>query len=145
MAEIVYRKCLVGHLEAIEVQDMQKYDQAVLLAPEYADMACRNEAFSMWYGNQCLGAAGVIPVFPHRAMAWALLSRHIKPHMREATRKIRKFLAISPIPRIEMTVRADFEAGHRWARALGMKLETPEPLRMYGANGEDEVIYARVK
>lgn len=145
MAELIYRKCQVGHLSVIEVQDVQKYEQATLISPEYAEMACRNEAFSMWYGNKCLGAAGVIQVFPHRAMAWALLSRHIGPHMRPATKKVRQFLALSPIPRIEMTVRADFEQGHRWAQLLGMKLETPEPLRMYGANGEDEMLYARVK
>lgn len=145
MAELVYRKCLPGHLSVIEVQDAQKYDQAVLIAPEYADMACRNEAISLWHGNKCLGAAGIIPVFPHRAMAWALLSRHIGPYMHPATKKVRRFLALSPVPRIEMTVRADFEAGHKWARLLGMRLETPEPLRKYGANGEDEMIYARVK
>lgn len=145
MAEILFRKCLVGHLSVIDAQDEQKYDQTVLIAPEYAEMAVKYEAYSMWVGNKCVGAAGVIPVFPHRAMAWALLSRHIGPVMRPATKKVQQFLALSPIPRIEMTVRAEFEAGHRWARLIGMALETPVPLRKYGANGEDEMIYARVK
>lgn len=145
MADVEFRKCLPGHLGSIRVQDIQKTEQVILLADEYAEIACKHPSFSMWVGNECLGAAGIVPLFPHRAMAWALLSRNIGGYLLHATRKTRQFLELSSIERIEMTVRADYAAGHRWARLLGMELETPEPLKKHGAHGEDEMLYARIK
>ena len=44
--------------------------------------------------------------------------------------------------RVEFTVRADFEKGHRWAKMLGFTVESPL-LRAYGPLGEDHVGYVR--
>jgi len=143
--EIVFRKCLPDHLAYIKVQDAQLNEQTVMLNTEYASVATSHVALSAWRGNECLGAAGFVPIFATRAIAWALLSRNIGYDMPTITKKIRKVIALDPTPRIEMTVDARFEAGHRWARLIGMSLETPEPLRCHGANGEDEMMYARVR
>lgn len=143
--EIQYRRCVPDHFRYIEVQDAQRHDLAALLHTEHAEAACSHIALSAWLGNRCLGAAGIIPLWPHRAMAWAMVSRNIGAAMVPISRKVRQVVRDDPTPRIEMTVAADFKAGHTWARLLGMTLETPEPLRKFGANGADEYMYARVR
>lgn len=145
MKEITYRKCLPGHIECIRIQDAQRHEHAFMLNSEYAEIATSHRAFSMWAGNDCLGAAGIVPIFPHRAVAWALISGDIGAYLLPATRKARQFLTLDPTPRIEMTVPVGFDAGHTWARLLGMELETPSPLRKFGASGDDELMYARVR
>lgn len=140
-----YRECRPGHLALIQAQDSQRLHQVVLISGEYADIACNGKAYSMWLNSRCLAAAGIVPLFSHRAVAWALLSPAVGPYMLTVVRKMRSFLAHDPTPRIEMTVRHDFAQGHRFALALGMQLETPEPLRKYGASGEDEMLYARIR
>jgi hypothetical protein len=140
-----FRVCKPGHLAYIAVQEAQRVDQAVMLKTDYAEIACSHIALSAWVGNECVGAAGIVPLYPHRAVAWALLSKNIGLALVPATRKIRRVLDADMTPRIEMTVAVDFKAGHTWARLVGMKLETPEPLRKHGARGEDEMLYARVR
>jgi hypothetical protein len=46
---------------------------------------------------------------------------------------------------VELTVAEGFENGHRFAAAIGAKLETPEPMIGYGYNGGAEYMYAIVK
>lgn len=143
--ELVFRPCKPEHLQYIRVQDVQKDDQAHMVNSDYAEIATSHIAISAWVGNECLGAAGIVPLFSHRAVAWALISRDIGALMVPVTKKVRSVLAIDPTPRIEMTVPVSFKAGHVWARLLGMKLETPEPLRKFGVRGEDELMYARIR
>jgi hypothetical protein len=57
------------------------------------------------------------------------------------TKTIRRYLA-QVGGRIELTVRADFEAGQRWVRALGFHIETPR-LEAFGPEGEDHIGYVR--
>lgn len=143
---VEYRQCRPQHFECLDVQEGQKEELAVMLAnTSYAEIACSHVAISAWLGNRCLGAAGFVPLFPHRAVAWSLVSQNIGTAMVDVTRKIRNILAADPTPRIEMTVDVDFEAGHKWAKLIGMTLETPIPLRKFGARGEDELMYVRIK
>lgn len=134
------------HLQYIHPQEIQRFQQLGMLQPEYMRVLASGLALSAWVDHRCIAAAGIVTTRPYRlALAWALISIHAGPHMLSITRKCRAVIADDPIPRVEMSVRADFEEGHRWARAVGMTLETPTPLRKRGANGEDEMIYARVR
>ena len=144
MAEIRYEPCKGEHLRYIEAQAFQAQEQLVLLTPDYVEIITSNVALSAWVNNRCIGAGGIIPVFPHRAVAWALLSKSAGTYMLPITRKIRRFLDLDPTPRIEMTVAVDFEEGHRWAKAIGLSPETGV-LRKHGAGGGDEIMYARIK
>lgn len=92
-----------------------------------------------------MGAAGLLRVYPTKCMGWALLSKASGPHMTELTRKIKSFLDQEPTERIEILVQSDFKLGHKWARLLGFKCETPEGMKKHGVNGADEYLYARVK
>lgn len=142
---VEFRRCLPGHLIYIHAQDVQKFELSIMVTPEYAEVATSHIALSAWDGNTCVGAAGLVPLYPHRALAWALLSASAGPHIGAIARKMRRVIADSPFPRIEMTVSVDFENGHRLAKAVGLELETPIPLRKHGAAGNDEMIYARVR
>lgn len=140
-----YQPFRSGHLRFLAPQRLQKYDHAIMLNSEYANIVDNNFGLSAWDGSRCIAAAGVVPIFTGRAVAWAILSNDAAPYMLQIVRKVRRTMANLPYRRIEIAVRADFEAGKRFARLLGMKLETPEPMRAHGANGEDEYMYAVVK
>lgn len=145
MDKVKFAPLRPGHLRYIEPQDYQRREWAALQTPEFAGVLDKGHGLSAWVGNQCIGAAGVLPLYTQRAIAWAMLSKHAGPHMLAVVRKMRLALDNYPADRIEMTVAADFPAGIRLAHALGMKLETPEPMRKYGPFGEDTYQFARIR
>lgn len=140
-----YQPFRSGHLRYLAPQRLQRYDHAIMLNSEYAQIVDNNFGLSAWQGVTCVAAAGVVPIFASRAVAWAILSNDAAPYMLEIIRKVRRTMASLPYRRIEIAVRSDFEDGKRFASLIGMKLETPEPMRAHGANGEDEYMYAVVK
>ena len=84
---------------------------------------------------------GTIQQWSRRHVAWSFLNRSSGPHMLWLTRVSRGVLdAVQG--RIEMTVRCDFRAGHRWAQMLGFYVET-ECLSRYGPEGEPHTGYVR--
>ncbi len=140
-----YQPFKSGHLVYLSPQRLQRHDHAIMLNSEYANIVDNNFGLSAWNGLQCVAAAGVVPIFASRAVAWAILSNDAAPYMLQIVRKVRRVMAQLPYRRIEIAVRADFEDGRRFANLIGMDLETPEPMRAHGANGEDEYMYAVVK
>lgn len=81
--------------------------------------------------------------WPGRHNAW-FVPTSLAPHcMLRITRLVDKFTG--PVKgRIEVTVRADFAAGHRWAKMLGFEVENAPGLLMgYGPMGEDHIAYVR--
>lgn len=142
---IEYRPFKAEHLRYLTPQAEQRLDHAIALTTEYASEMERNFALSAWNGSVCVGAAGCVPIYAHRAVAWALLSKDAGPHMLAIAKKVRFVMAALPYRRIEIAVHDSFEQGHRFAKLIGMQLETPVPLKAHGANGEDEMLYAMVK
>ena len=91
-----------------------------------------------------LSVAGVSKVWEGRYQAWAFLSHDAGPSGFVAVhRAVRSFLDQSDIPRIEATVDADFDEGHRWMRMLGMECETPTGMCSYYPNGRRAFLYSR--
>lgn len=88
-----------------------------------------------------IAVAGTVQQWPGRHTAWAYIGEDTGPHMLWITRETRKRLG-DVKGRIELTVRMDFLAGHRWAEMLGFAVECP-CLRAYGPRGEDHVLYTR--
>lgn len=140
-----FRPFHINHLVYLTPQEEQKAARAAMLTTEYAELIGNSFALSAWDGTTCVGAAGCVPIFKHRAVAWALLSSEAAPHMLAISKKVRRVMAALEYKRIEISVHSTFEAGNRFARLIGMRLETPEPLKAHGANGEDEYMYAMVK
>jgi hypothetical protein len=91
--------------------------------------------------GEIVACAGTILQWAGRHTAWAYMRPETGPHMRWITRETRKVLEVVK-GRIEMTVRKDFDAGHRWALLLGFSVETPV-MKSYGPFGEDHTMYVR--
>ena len=87
----------------------------------------------------CCG--GTIEQWKGRHQAWMCMTKLTAPHMLAITRAVRKNLR-GIKGRVEMTVREDFEQGHRWAHMLGFEREAL--FRQYGPEGEDHVGYVRL-
>jgi len=140
-----FKPCHGQHLKYIDVQEEQQQDFHVMLDGSWQKVIDEGFALSAWEGSTCLGAAGFLSVYPHRAMAWAVFSRHVRAcHLRAIAHKVRSVLQFDPTERIEMTVRADFVQGRKFATLIGMQQETGI-LRKHGMRGEDEYMYARIK
>ena len=134
-----------GHLAYLKPQDAQRSEYAALVRSGEASALEGGVSLSGWDGNVCMGAAGLIPVRPQRAVAWMILSRDIGPYMLPVAKKIRRVLALAPYKRVELTVADGFEAGQRFAELIGAVCETPEPMRFFGVDGRDERMYAVLK
>lgn len=115
-------------------------------APFDADTLLVLEKQNSWTvvadGNP-VACGGTMQQWPGRHLAWVYLNDSTGPHMRFITRAVQSRLA-KVQGRVEMTVRADFAQGHRWARILGFRIENePGILRAFGPKGEDHVSYVK--
>lgn len=132
------------HLALIKPQGGNVMEKAYFLQPGFEYMVKDNFAISAWAEHRCVCAAGIVPIYKHRATAWALMGEDAGPYLRQITQKVRQALDVSPYPRIEMQVNYDFRAGHRWAKMLGFEVEA-ERMRKSGIYGHDETLYVRIK
>ena len=144
MSRVTYKPCHPKHIFLIKPQEGDIKNKEYYMAPDFAELITNNIALSAWIGDKCIGAAGIIDIFPHKAIAWTLLGADAGPHMLELTRKIKNFFGMYDKGRIEMTVVSDFAPGHRWAKLLGFTCETPNGMKKNGVHGNDEHLYSRV-
>lgn len=93
------------------------------------------------YGADPIACGGIIEQWAGRYTAWMYLNANSGRHMFYITKQVLKVLS-GVKGRIELTVRKDFELGHRWAKLLGFEVESPL-LQAYGPEGEDHVGYVR--
>lgn len=140
-----FRPFKAGHLLYLKPQEVQKDVHASVVHSGMATVYETGTALSGWQGSKCIGAAGLLPVWPHKALAWAFLSDAAASDMLAIVRKVRRVIALSPYKRVELTVAEGHEQGHRFARLIGATCETPEPMRFYGSNGDSEYMYAVLK
>lgn len=99
------------------------------------------DSVTVTYNGDVIACGGVVPQWAGRSIGWAYLNDLSPRHMVAITRAAQELVARTP-GRIELTVRADFPPGQRWARMLGFEVETPL-LRRYGPEGEDHIGYVR--
>lgn len=88
--------------------------------------------------------AGIRKIWDGRGEAWAVFDKKVRNEFLSVHRIVRKFLDASPLKRVEASVFVDFEAGHRWVKALGFKLEAPSR-KGYWPGGIDAALYSRVR
>lgn len=111
------------------------------LSPTQLEYMERGNSRTGFVDGEAIGCAGLVEQWPGRYVAWTYLRLDAGKHMRWVTREVCKGLN-SQIGRLEMTVRADFPQGQRWAEMLGFHVEAPL-LKEYGPEGEDHVGYVR--
>lgn len=142
---VEYRPCKQGHLRLIRPQKNDEPMVAGYLSPQFKTILDNSFAISAWVGSKCVGAAGIIPMHDHCALAWSMLGADAGPYLLQITRKVRNALDITPYKRVEMRVVYKHEEGHRWAKILGFGEPEAPLMRKSGVYGEDETLYARVR
>lgn len=132
------------HLAAIELQPAQAAAQAFLSDESYvAALSTAGHAYALLGpSGEVLACAGIIPMWHGRAIAWALVGAAAGHRMVELHRAAMRAFDMHPVRRLETTVAAGFEQGHRWARLLGFTRECT--MRAYAPDGSDCDLYARV-
>jgi hypothetical protein len=139
---IRFKPCEDWHIVLIEAQDSQ-IGEKELGAGAVGNYVENSLALSCWIDDACVGAAGIRPVWPGRAVAWMLLGRGARPAMLAIARKLRFVLDTYPANRIEMTVRANFLPGCRLAALLGFGEEAR--LASFYPDGSAARLYARLR
>lgn len=142
MIQIV--KFRAAHLQVLNLQKSQEYFRGEFGNPNYGlQLEASPYSFTGLVDDKVVGCAGVHELWQGRAVAWALLSEGVGPHMRSISRAALGFLAQAPWRRVEAMIDASFEPARRWAQMMGMQQEGL--MRAYSPTGNDYYIYARIK
>ena len=141
-----YRSCTIEHIKLIDAVEYQKDDKEIFLRSGGAVLDLSSFAVSVWDGSRCIGAGGILPVHTGtRAIAWSLFGKGSGKHLAALKRAASRHLRWEPTRRIEFYISEHFRAGHRWAKMLGFKCETPDGMEAHGPSGEKQYLYARIK
>ena len=135
---VPFRRWHVDFL-GVEAEGGEPYD---LTAEESYALERSGTCWTGLFDDAPIACGGVVKMWNGRYVAWMLLNMKSGRHMAMITREVQKKLAELP-GRVELTVRADFEKGQRWAKMLGFEVETPL-LKQYGHDGADHVGYVRI-
>lgn len=141
MIEIV--KFEPGHYHRIQEQGATDHLRPHVTEQHLAALAALPHSYTALVDGQPIACGGLIPMWPGRAEAWAVLDATCGRQFLAVHNAARRFLDMVDIHRIEASVEVGFVAGHRWLRALGFHMEAPRMLR-YGWDGRDYSLYARV-
>jgi hypothetical protein len=126
------------------LQPAQSYLYPLLGPDEARDLEGRWAFSGIRDDGEVLICGGLLEYWKNRDYLWACLSVYAAPHLITITRGVRKLLAEAPHERVEVAVDLEFEEGHRWARMLGLELETPRA-RKFMDNGADAALYVRIR
>lgn len=133
-----------GHLDVMIPHVSQEHEYEAAKALVRAGAMQGHLGLSAWSGSRCIGAGGVVQIWPGRAEAWGLFGATIGPHIVPVAREIKKVLDGYPTRRLEMTVKVDNVIGHRIAKLLGFG--KPEcKMQAYHPDGSDMMMYARIE
>ena len=130
------------HLLNIDIQQQessrfQTERHAETLAQGYCAFTCLN------VDSVPMACAGLMPMWPGRAMAWASLSFQVRPYLKAITRRVLIELDCAPFTRIEMYIRPGFHQAVRWATVhLGFKYEST--MERGGTDGQDLWVFVRI-
>lgn len=135
-----------AHLRAVLPQAARNSVGSVFEAIDAAQLAVPEMSFSALDGDQVLGCAGIVQLWPGVGQAWAVLSERALAQpvtlTRTAWRELDRAARRSGFARIQATVADGHGAGARWLAFLGFEVEGL--LVNYGPGGQgDYWIYGR--
>ncbi|WP_298603403.1 hypothetical protein [uncultured Sphingorhabdus sp.] len=116
-----------SHLLDIEVQAAQRGDNYRLSLFELGKVqSARGMSFTARDSDsgRILICGGMAEVHANYACLWAVLAEGKRGNMQLITRRVRSFVQGLPHARVDATIHADFGAGIRWARLIGLRHET---------------------
>lgn len=102
-------------------------------------------SYSLEVDDQIIGCAGVLPVWNGVGEAWTMLSERVRKEFsltmhREVRRIMIDVCERKKLHRLYCHVLTSYDAGHRWAKALGFKNEGT--MKYFGPNKETMDRYA---
>lgn len=101
-------------------------------------------SFSLISGDGIVwGCAGAYEMEKHRASVWALIRDDIGPAFYHFHKGIVRHFEVLEYRRMEMYVSVHSKQAMRWAKMLGF--ESEGYMKKYFPNGDDGLLYARVK
>jgi hypothetical protein len=115
---------------------LQRVDALMLLGPAYTGMV----------GDQVLGCAGIVRLWPGVGEAWTIFSDEVCRHplwLQKAVKTVigTTMLTLS-LSRLQAVARADSERNCRWLQSLGFTWEGNMP--KFGSDGATYARYARI-
>lgn len=127
----------------IELHDSQAWVKS-MFTPEYLAALPTKDSYTGLVDGKIVAICGVAEIWQGRAVCWAFFSNDAKTHMVFVTKLCRDILQRFPeYDRLEATVEVDFKEGQRWMNILDFEEEGI--LHKYFPNGNDAIMYARVK
>lgn len=131
------------HLLTLNLQRGQEYC-VPSITPVYAKQLEATDAYTVLAGDRPVAVGGVFPIWDNRALVWSFMDSQAGPYFCQIHKAVLRFLDSLPYRRLEADTPCEFEAGHRWLRLLGFKMEA-ERMRAYMVDGGDAALYAKVK
>ena len=133
-----------GDTVRVDLQEGQKYIPSLIdMNADLSELSAIGHVFTFQEDDTILGVIGVEPMWSGRANTWALLSKFCGKHFISIHKIGAMIIDDLGYRRYEATVDIDFKAGHRWVKMLGFEPEGY--MKAYRPDGEDMVLYARVK
>lgn len=106
-----------------------------------------HDAITFTIHGEVLAIVGFQELYPRVGEFWAITSEACSLYPIAFHRKVfsllELFAAQNKLKRVQMTVRADYPEGIRWAQALGFRYEGL--MEAYGPEGADYVMMGRVR
>ena len=131
------------HLAVMRLQDAQAH-LSEWITKEQGEALEALDSYTAMHNGVPVGAAGIIPQWEGRSLAWSFLTQTGPKHFLAVHRAVKRALDACDVRRLEMTVDCDFPQAHRWARMLGFYMEC-ERMTHYSPDGRDSSLYVRIR
>jgi hypothetical protein len=120
------------------------------LRPEHRKYALYLEQVGMSFtalaNSKPIAAGGIFVLWDNVAEGWVMATHDVWQHRISMAKHFKKkfdvLIETSKVKRIQTSVKADFELGHKFATWLGFEKEGL--MKYYGPDGSDYVRYARI-
>ena len=131
------------HLEEIKLQGAQAYLSDWVTQDQGKALEALRSCSAVDDDGVIIAAAGLVPQWKDRAVAWAFLSDTGPTNFMKIHKAIMREMVDSGFRRIEITADCDHPNAHRWAKLMGFKLEA-ECMEAYLPDGRSSSLYARI-
>lgn len=144
---MIFVPMLTAHLDGFELQEAQSEMEDWIKIDGYADMLINSgSAYACINDGMVKALGGLADQGDGRSLVWALISKHLTGfEFVGFTKKCKQIVDEADKRRLEIIVKDGFDQGHRWAKMLGFRCETPDGMVNWFENNTKAYLYARAK
>jgi hypothetical protein len=132
-----------AHFDEIVFQEHQAFLQNTAAGSDFAKQLESHDSFTGLVDGRVIVVAGISPVWPGRAIAWAYFARDAGEHFIPIVKSMQRFLKALNGWRVEAHVDANFSPAIRLVELLGFERETPKPMIKFTSDGRSMYQYSR--